>query len=51
MIKYKDQGITDATILETSKGRIWFSFSDSPVNYDPEVTRIYKDGRELSGWY
>lgn len=49
-IKYKDQDITDATIIETSKGRIWYCFSDTPVNYDPEVTRVYKDGVVISGW-
>jgi hypothetical protein len=50
-IKYKDQDITDATIIETNKGRIWYSFSNTPINYDPEVTRFYKDGTVKSGWY
>ncbi len=49
-IKYKDLNITEATIIETNKGRIWYSFSDTPINYDPEVIRIYKDGTEISGW-
>ncbi|WP_419873403.1 hypothetical protein [Candidatus Pristimantibacillus sp. PTI5] len=50
-IKYKDQDLTEATIIETSKGRIWYSFSNTPVNYDPEVTRFYKDGKVKSEWY
>jgi hypothetical protein len=50
-IKYNDQDITEATIIETRKGRIWYSFSNTPVNYDPEVTRFYKDGTVKSGWY
>lgn len=50
-IKYTDQDINEATILETSKGRIWYSFSNTPINYDPEVTRVYNDGTEKLGWY
>ena len=50
-IKYKDQNITEATIIESNKGRIWYCFSNTPINYDPDVTRIYKDGTEISGWY
>ncbi|KQL54197.1 hypothetical protein AN964_12295 [Heyndrickxia shackletonii] len=50
-IKYKDQDIKDATIIDTSKGRIWYCFSESPVNYDPEVKVIYKDGTIKTGWY
>ncbi|SDX06448.1 hypothetical protein [Paenibacillus sp. CF384] len=50
-IKYKDQSIADATIIETNKGRIWYCFSSTPVNYDPDVTRIYKNGTEILGWY
>jgi hypothetical protein len=50
-IKYKDQNITEAKIIETNKGRIWYCFSNTPVNYDPDVTRIYEDGTEISGWY
>ncbi len=51
LIKYKDQDIIEATIIETRKGRIWYSISNTPVNYDPDVTRIYKDGTEITGWY
>jgi hypothetical protein len=51
MIKYKDQDIAEATIIETKKGRIWYCFSDTPVGYDPEVIRIDKDGNEITGWY
>ncbi|GAA0336516.1 hypothetical protein GCM10008967_28590 [Bacillus carboniphilus] len=50
-IKYNEQDITDATIINTSKGRIWYSFSETPVNYDPEVKIIYNDGTSKSGWY
>ncbi|MEV5028001.1 hypothetical protein [Paenibacillus sp. LPE1-1-1.1] len=39
------------SILSASKGRIWYSFSNTPVNYDPGVTRLYKDGKVKSGWY
>lgn len=39
-IKYKDQDFTEATIIDTSKGRIWYSFSETPVSYDPEV-KVY----------
>lgn len=46
-IKYKDQNITEATIIETSKGRIWYCFSDTPINYDPEVQMTYRDGTEI----
>lgn len=46
-IKYKDQNITEATIIETSKGRIWYCFSDTPINYDPEVQMIYRDGTAI----
>lgn len=49
-MKYKDQETAEATIIGTSKGRIWYSFSNAPVNYDPEVIRIYRDGTEKSGW-
>ncbi|MHC0035293.1 hypothetical protein [Pseudoneobacillus sp. C159] len=50
-IKYKDQDFTKATIIDTNKGRIWYSFSETPVNYDPEVKVFYKDGTKKSGWY
>ncbi|MFJ8067301.1 hypothetical protein ACIQYS_22290 [Psychrobacillus sp. NPDC096426] len=50
-IKYKDQDFNEATIIDTSKGRIWYSFSEAPVNYDPEVKVFYKDGTTKSGWY
>lgn len=46
-IKYKDQNITKATIIETSKGRIWYCFSDTPINYDPEVQMTYRDGTAI----
>ncbi|WP_044478941.1 hypothetical protein [Paenibacillus antibioticophila] len=46
-IKYKDQNITEATIIETSKGRIWYCFSDTPINYDPEVQMTYRDGTAI----
>ncbi len=51
LIKYKDSGFSKATIIEIPKGRIWFSFSERPVNSDPEVLRVYKDGSEKLGWY
>lgn len=50
-IKYKDQDSVEAAVIETSKGRIWYAFSDHPVNYDPDVVRVYQDGTEVSGWY
>lgn len=50
-IKYKVQDYTKATIIDTSKGRIWYSFSETPVNYDPEVKVFYKDGTTKSGRY
>ncbi len=50
-IRYKDQDFTEATIIDTSKGRIWYSFSETPVNYDPEVKIFYKDGTTKLGWY
>lgn len=50
-IQYKGQAVRDATIIPTSKGPIWFCFSDTPVNYDPEVVRIYKHGETKTGWY
>ncbi|MCG7344466.1 hypothetical protein MHZ92_09995 [Sporosarcina sp. ACRSL] len=50
-IKYKDQDFTKATIIATSKGRIWYSFSETPVNYDPEVKVNYMDGTEKTGWH
>lgn len=49
-IQYKDQDLMDATIIPTSKGRIWFCFSDTPVNYDPDVIRVNKNGETVSGW-
>jgi len=52
-IKYKDQNEGEATIIATTKGHIWYFFSDallSPSN-EPEVIRVYKDGTEKSGWY
>ncbi|MFC7751577.1 hypothetical protein ACFQWB_16800 [Paenibacillus thermoaerophilus] len=51
MIRYRDQEPKEAAIVETGKGRIWYRFSDTPVNADPEVTRIYKDGTAVTGWY
>jgi hypothetical protein len=50
-IQYKDQVERDATIISTSKGPIWFCISDTPVNYDPDVVRFYKNGETKSGWY
>ena len=50
-IQYKDQEFTEATIIETKKGRIWFSFSEAPLREYPEVIRVYKDGNEVAGWY
>lgn len=32
IIRYKDQEPKEAVIVETSKGRIWYCFSDTPVN-------------------
>lgn len=49
-IQYKDQIERAATIIPTSKGPIWFCFSDTPVNYDPDVVRIYKNGETKFGW-
>lgn len=49
-IQYKDQAEKDATIIPTSKGRIWFCYSGTPVNYDPDVVRIYKSGETVNGW-
>ncbi|WP_391209618.1 hypothetical protein [Psychrobacillus sp. L4] len=51
LVQYKNVESTEATILDTKRGRIWFSFSQTPINYDPEVIRIYKDGTKISGWY
>ncbi|WP_391201379.1 hypothetical protein [Psychrobacillus sp. L4] len=51
LVKYKDQASAKATIMETTNGRIWFSFSETPINYDPDVIRVYKDGTEVSGWF
>lgn len=50
-IKYKAQELTKATIIDTDKGRIWYCFAKAPINYEPEVTRVYKDGTERSGWF
>ncbi|MCM3638962.1 hypothetical protein M3152_14760 [Sporosarcina luteola] len=50
-IKYKDQDFAKATIIETSQGRIWYCFSESPVTYDPEVKVHYLDGTEKTGWH
>lgn len=50
-IQYKDQAEKDATIIPTSKGPIWFCYSDTPVNYDPDVVRIYKSGETETGWF
>ncbi len=49
-IIYKDSSM-EATIINTSKGRIWYGFSTTTLNYDPEVIRIYEDAAEVSGWY
>ncbi|MDX5475964.1 MAG: hypothetical protein LPK00_10570 [Bacillaceae bacterium] len=51
LIKYKDKDFTEATIIETSKGRIWYCFSEDPVNYDPDVKLVFKDGTTKYGWY
>lgn len=50
-IKYKDKDFAEATIIETSKGRIWYCFSELPINYDPEVKVNYMDGTEKNGWH
>ncbi|RSK27615.1 hypothetical protein EJF36_12420 [Bacillus sp. HMF5848] len=50
-IKYKKQEFTEATIINTIKGRIWYCFSETPVNYDPEIKIVYEDGTTKSGWY
>ncbi|MDW0118193.1 hypothetical protein QTL97_14770 [Sporosarcina thermotolerans] len=50
-IKYKDKDFAEATIIETSKGRIWYCFSKLPINYDPEVKVNYMDGTEKNGWH
>lgn len=46
-IKYKDQDVKEATMIETSKGVIWFCFSDSPVNYDPNIIGLSKSGETI----
>lgn len=51
LVQYKNQKSNEATIIETKQGRIWFSFSENPINYDPNVIRVYKDGTEVPGWY
>lgn len=50
-IKYKNKNFTDATIINTEKGRIWYCFSENPVGYDPEVKIVYEDGTTKLGWY
>lgn len=50
-IGYKNQYYVEATVIDTALGRIWFSFTDTPVNYDPKAIRIYEDGHEIIGWY
>ncbi|WP_195575545.1 hypothetical protein [Paenibacillus sp. 1001270B_150601_E10] len=49
-IEYKDQKARAAAIVPTSKGRIWFCFSDPPIHADPAVRRIYQNGDVQSGW-
>jgi len=50
-VKYKDVDFTEATILETSKGRIWYCFSETPVNYDPDVKIIYSNRTTKTDWH
>lgn len=50
VVHYRDADVK-ATILETTRGRIWYSFSESPVNYTPDVTIYYDDGTTKQGWY
>jgi len=38
-------------IVHTNKGRIWYCFSETPVNHDPEVEVVYGDGTTTSEWY
>ena len=47
IIHYKDSDVK-ASIIETSRGRVWYSFSQSPVNYKPDLT-IYMDGSFKQG--
>jgi len=49
MIQYREQELQEATIIGTSKRRIWYCFSNMSVNYDLEAIRIYKNGSEVKG--
>jgi len=44
---YKDQNLKSAVIIETKLGRRWFSLSDSPINGDPQIIGLNKDGEEI----
>lgn len=39
-VKFKHEQV-DATIIETVYGRIWFAFSNEPINYTPELVMEY----------
>ena len=43
-IHFKDAEDVKATVIEIDRGRVWYAFSDSPVNSSPDVTIQYKDG-------
>lgn len=44
---YKDQNLKSAVIIETKLGRRWFSISDNPINGDPQIVGLNKDGEEI----
>lgn len=46
-VLYNDQNIKSATIIDTKLGRRWFSISDSPINGDPQIIGINKEGKEI----
>ncbi|GAA0384916.1 hypothetical protein [Paenibacillus motobuensis] len=46
-VQFKDTKIKSATIIDTKRGRKWFSISDNPVNGDPQVIGINKKGKEV----
>lgn len=48
-IHYNDSD-AKASIVKTSRGRFWYSFSQSPINYKPDITIDYLDGSSKKGW-
>jgi len=46
-VRFNEMEIKTTEIIETSLGRKWYAISDSPINKDPQIIGLNKEGKEI----